>query len=134
MTLETAAPRDGLSDEELKIERGKLEIWCPSQEFYDKVDALAAKMTHEDLFNSPRLGFLLDAMFIAEFAVKLGGAKSVRLATGYEQFPDGFVTTRDDKTLQVEVTEAGHEGRRRGDEYKSGGSAKARPLACTRFG
>jgi len=80
MTLETASPPDRLSDDERKVERAKLEIWCPPQEFYDKVDALAAKVTHEELFNSPRLGFLLDAMSIAEFVVKLGGVKSVRLS------------------------------------------------------
>ena len=44
-----------------------------------------------------------------------------------DQFPDGFVTTQDNKTLKVEVTEADHQDRRRGDEYKDGGKAKERP-------
>ena len=49
------------------------------------------------------------------------------MATKFDQFPDGFVTTKDDKTLKVEVTEADHEDRGRGDEYKDGGKAKERP-------
>ena len=78
-------------------------------------------------FNSPQLAFLHDAILLTEFALKLGGAKSVRLATKFDQFPDGFVTMKDNKTLKVEVTEADHEDRRRGDEYKDGGKAKERP-------
>jgi hypothetical protein len=52
---------------------------------------------------------------------KLDAAKSVRLATEYERYPDGFVTSAG-KTLKVEVTEAISETRRRGDEYKFGKS------------
>ena len=116
-----------LSDDELRIEREKLEQWCEPQVFHDKVDALAAKFSLEDRFNSPRLAFLHDAILLSEFALKLPGAKSVRLADKSEQFPDGYVTTQDNKTLKVELTEADHEDRRRGDEYKSGGKAKERP-------
>jgi hypothetical protein len=88
------------------------------------VGALAAKFSLEDRFNSPRLAFLRDAILLAEFALKLDGAKSVRLAAWADRFPDGYVTTKDNKTLKVEVTEADHEDRRRGDEYKAGGKAK----------
>lgn len=116
-----------ISDEELQIERENLEVWCTPQEFHDKVDALAGKFSLEERFNSPQLAFLHDAILLTEFALKLGGAKSVRLATKFDQFPDGFVTTKDNKTLKVEVTEADHEDRRRGDEYKDGGKAKERP-------
>lgn len=116
-----------VSDDELRIAREKLEVWCPPQEFHDKVDALAAEFTLEERFNSPRLKFLADAILLTEFARKLGGVKSVRLATKFDLFPDGFVTTHDDRTLNVEVTEADHEDRRRGDEYKDGGKAKERP-------
>ena len=126
MTIATAAT-PSVSDQELKIEREKLEVWCTPQEFHDKVDALAAKFSLEERFNSPRLSFLHDATLVAEFALKLDGAKSVRLATKFDQFPDGFVTTKDDKTLKVEVTEADHEDRRRGEEYKDGAKAKVRP-------
>jgi hypothetical protein len=126
MTIANIAPFS-LSDDELRIEREKLEIWCTPQEFHNTVDALAAKFSLEDRFNSPRLAFLRDAILLAEFALKLAGAKSVRLATMFDQFPDGFVTTQDNKTLKVEVTEADHEDRRRGDEYKAGGKAKERP-------
>jgi hypothetical protein len=126
MTI-AAAATPSVSDQELQIEREKLEIWCAPQEFHDKVDALAAKFSLEERFNSPRLSFLHDAILVAEFALKLDGAKSVRLATKLEQFPDGFVTAKDNKTLKVEVTEADHEDRRRGDEYKDGGKAKDRP-------
>ncbi len=44
-----------------------------------------------------------------------------------DKFPDGYVTVQGTKTLKVEVTEADHEDRRRGDEYKDGGKAKERP-------
>ena len=124
--MANAAPSSQLSDDELRIEREKLEVWCTPQEFHNKVDALAAKFSIEERFNSPRLAFLHDAILLMEFALKLGGAKSVRLATKFEQFPDGFVTAKDNKTLKVEVTEADHEDRRRGDEYKDGGKAKER--------
>ena len=116
-----------LSDDELRIERQKLEVWNTPQVFHDMVDALAGKFSLEDRFNSPRLGFLLDAILLTEFALKLDGAKSLRLAGHTEQFPDGYVTPKDGKTLWVEVTEADHEDRRRGAEYKAGGKAKERP-------
>jgi hypothetical protein len=115
-----------VSDDELQIERKRLEAWCTPQEFHNKVDALAAKFSLEDRFNSPRLAFLRDAILLAEFALK-HGAISVRLADASDQFPDGYVTVPGTKTLKVEVTEADHEDRRRGDEYKDGGKAKARP-------
>lgn len=120
------AARSAISDAELQTEREKLEEWCTPQEFHDRVDALAAKFSLEERFNLPRLAFLRDAILLTEFSLKIG-AKSVRLATVSEQFPDGFVTTQDNKTLKVEVTEADHEDRRRGDEYKDGGKAKERP-------
>lgn len=127
MTIANAALPNPLSDDELRIEREKLEEWCDPQVFHDKVDALAGKFSLEDRFNSPRLAFLHDAILLSEFALKLAGAKSVRLANKSEQFPDGYVTTQDNKTLKVELTEADHGDRRRGDEYKGGGKAKERP-------
>jgi hypothetical protein len=45
------------------------------------------------------------------------------LAPEDERFPDGFVATAE-STLSVEVTEVDREGRRRGDEYKSGVPAR----------
>ena len=111
MTLANASPTGRLSDDDLEAERAKLETWCRPQEFHNMVDALAAKVSLEDLFNVPRLAFLRDAILLAEFALKLGGVKSVRLATKFDQFPDGFVTTQDNKTLKVEVTEADLEKR-----------------------
>jgi hypothetical protein len=126
MTEADAAPTDQLSDDELRIEREKLEAWCTPQEFHNKVDALAAKFSLEDRFNSPRLAFLRDAILLTEFSLKLSGATSVRLAAEFDQFPDGYVTVQGTKTLKVEVTKADHEDRRRGDEYKDGGKAKER--------
>ena len=125
MTVVDAAPSNQLSDDELRIEREKLEAWCTPQEFHNKVDALAAKFSLEDRFNSPRLAFLREAILLTEFALK-SGATSVRLAAESDQFPDGYVTVQGTKTLKVEVTEADHEDRRRGDEYKDGGEAKER--------
>jgi hypothetical protein len=126
MTIANAAPVS-LSDEELRIERQKLEVWNTPQVFHDLVDALAAKFSLKERFNSPRLGFLLDAILLTEFALKLDGAKSLKLAGHSEQFPDGYVTPKHGKTLLVEVTEADHEDRRRGAEYKADGKAKERP-------
>lgn len=126
MTVANAAPSNQLSDDELWIEREKLEAWCTPQEFHDEVDALAAKFSLEERFNSPRLAFLRDAILLSEFALK-SGATSLRLATVSDQYPDGYVTLPGAKTLKVEVTEADHEDRRRGDEYKDGGKAKERP-------
>jgi len=120
------AASSSASEDELRIEHEKLEVWCTPQEFHDKVDALAGKFSLDERFNSPRLSFLHDAILVAEFALKLDGAKGVRLATKFEQLPDGFVTTKDNKSL-IEVTEADHEDRRRGDEYKDGGETKDRP-------
>ena len=108
-----------ISDEEIRKARADLAAWHAPQEFFTKVESISNKVTSKELFNSPKLGFLLDAMILAEYAVKLPGARSVRLATESERFPDGFVDTPDG-TLNVEVTEADREGRRRGDEYKSG--------------
>jgi hypothetical protein len=126
MTIASAAT-SSVSDDALQIERKMLEIWCTPQEFHNKVDALAAKFSLEDRFNSPRLAFLRDAILLAEFALKHGRAISVRLAAESDQFPDGYVTVPGTKTLKVEVTEADHEDRRRGDEYKESGKAKERP-------
>jgi len=126
MPVADTAPSKQLSDDELRIEREKLEAWCTPQEFHNQVDALAAKFSLEDRFNSPRLAFLRDAILLTEFALK-SGATSVRLAAEADQFPDGYVTVQGTKTLKVEVTEADHEDRRRGDEYKDGGKAKERP-------
>jgi hypothetical protein len=128
MTIAKAA-LPSVSNDELQVERKKLEGWCTPQEFHDKVDAVAAKFSLEDRFNSPRLAFLRDAILLAEFALKHGAATSVRvrLADESDQFPDGYVTVPGSKTLKVEVTEADHEDRRRGDEYKDGGKAKERP-------
>jgi hypothetical protein len=47
MTIADAAPSNQLSDDELRIEREKLEAWCTPQEFHNKVDALAAKFSLE---------------------------------------------------------------------------------------
>src|SRR5580704_13470609 len=107
MTIANAAS-SSVSDDELRIEREKLEVWCNPQAFHDKVDALAGKFSLEERFNSPRLAFLRDAILLTEFALKLGGATSVRLATVLDQFPDGYVTMQGNKTLKVEVTEADH--------------------------
>jgi hypothetical protein len=43
MTIANVAPFS-LSDDELRIEREKLEIWCTPQEFHNTVNALAAKL------------------------------------------------------------------------------------------
>jgi len=112
-------PTSGLSDEELRSARADLEAWCSPEEFFEKVGVLKKKTTTEELFNAPRLGFLLEAMILAEFAKQLDGARRVRLVAEADRFPDGFVETSDG-TLSIEVTEVDRETRRRGDEYKAG--------------
>jgi len=92
----------GLSDDDLEKERVDLAVSYAPQDFWNKVDALAAKVTHEELFTSPKLGFLRDAMIIAECAIHLTNATAARLAS------------------KIEATEVDIEGRRRGDEYRAG--------------
>jgi hypothetical protein len=116
---ESRTPTSSLSDDELKSARAELEGGCTPKESFKKVGALAKRITTRELFNEPRFQFLLDAMTIAEFARQLDGARSVRLATEADAFPDGFVETSEG-TLNVEVTEVDKEKRRRGDEYKLG--------------
>jgi hypothetical protein len=114
---EPPAPR--ISDDELKRARADLEASGTPMEFFEKVSTLAKKVRFKELFNEPRLQFLLDAEAIAEFARQLDGAQSVRLATEADAFPDGFVVTSRG-TLNVEITEVDKRERRRGDEYKAG--------------
>jgi hypothetical protein len=109
----------GLSDDDLEKERVDLAVSYAPQDFWNKVDALAAKVTHEELFTSPKLGFLRDAMIIAECAIHLTNATAARLASKRQTYPDGFVDA-DGKTLWIEATEVDIEGRRRGDEYRAG--------------
>jgi Ribosomal protein L7/L12 dimerisation domain len=116
---ENELPTPGLSAEELKRARADLEVWCAPEEFFQKVEVLAKKTSSEELFNAPRLGFLLDAMILGEFARQLEGARRVRLAAEADRFPDGLVETPNG-TLNIEVTEVDRETRRRGDEYKAG--------------
>jgi hypothetical protein len=100
-----------------------LEVWCSPQTFFKKMEDLAKTITTEELFNAPQLGFVLETMILAEFAIKLEGAQKVRLATGGEKYPDGFVETPTGN-LGIEVTEVDREARRRGDEYKSGAAPR----------
>ncbi len=97
-------PASGLSDEDLKSARANLEVWCSPQEFIQKIEVLAKKITSETLFNSPKLRFLLDAMILGEFARQLDDARRVRLTAAADRFPDGFVETVKG-TLNIEVTE-----------------------------
>ena len=113
-------PASGLSDEDLKSARANLEVWCSPQEFIQKIEVLAKKITSETLFNSPKLRFLLDAMILGKFARQLDDARRVRLTAAADRFPDGFVETVK-RTLNIEVTEVDRETRRRGNEYKTGG-------------
>jgi hypothetical protein len=112
-------PTPSLSAEELKSARANLEVWRAPIQFFDEVAVLAKRTTSEELFNAPRLKFLLDAMILGEFGRQLEGTRRVRLATEADRFPDGFVETLDG-ILSIEVTEVDRETRRRGDEYKAG--------------
>jgi hypothetical protein len=112
-------PTSGLSDEALQSARADLEAWCSPQEFFQKNENLAKRITSEKLFNAPRLQFSRDAMILGEFAIQLEGALGVHLAAEADTFPEGFVETSNG-TLNIEVTEVIRETRRREDEYKVG--------------
>jgi hypothetical protein len=115
--------RDGDCDmsefdlEGLLAARNALERWQTPAEFIAKVAELAEPIKSGELFNLPEMGFLLDAMTLAEF-VKFRPTKSVRLVEEKEQWPDGQTGTPQNP-INIEITEVLEDGRRRGDEYRN---------------
>ena len=97
--------------------RSGLERWQTPTEFIAKVEELADPVKSDTLFNRTRIGFLMDAMVLAEF-VKLRPTESVHLVEQKEQWPDGQTGTPQNP-MDVEVTEVLEEGRKRGVEYRN---------------
>jgi hypothetical protein len=97
--------------------RAALERWQTPAEFIAKVEELARAIKSEPLFNRAAVGFLLDAMVLAEF-VKFHATEKLRLVEQKRQWPDGQIGTPE-APVDVEITEVLEEGRKRGVEYRS---------------
>jgi len=108
-----------LDVEKLRGGRAALECWQTPAEFIAKVEELAESIKSEPLFNRAAVGFLLDAMVLAEF-VKFRPTQQVHLVGENEQWPDGQTGTPQ-RPLNIEVTEVLEEGRKRGVEYREDG-------------
>ena len=97
---------------DLSSGRTALQRWQPPAEFYAKVEELAKTIKSEELFNLTALGFVLDAMILAEFT-KFRPTEKVRLVEQKEQWPDGQTGTPK-HPIDIEITEVLLEGRKRG--------------------
>jgi hypothetical protein len=106
-----------VNSEDLAAGRSVLERWQTPGEFRAKVEELAESIKSDKLFNRSEMGFLLDAMVLAEF-VKFRPTESVRLVEQKEQWPDGQTGTAQ-KPIDIEITEVLEEGRRRGEQYRN---------------
>lgn len=100
------------------IERAWCELarWQSPAKFQECVASFMSPIPSKELFNSPKLSFVLDAWVLAEFAV-LKKVERVRLADKHEQWPDGYI----DENRKIEVTSVMEPGRRLGDEYRTAG-------------
>jgi hypothetical protein len=105
-----------LAMEKLTAGRAALERWQTPAEFSAKVEELAEPIKSEPLFNRAAVGFLMDAMVLAEF-VKFRPTQQVNLVEQKEQWPDRQTGTPQ-SPLDIEITEVLEEGRRRGEEYR----------------
>ena len=106
------------SDAAINAARQTLTKWHTPQHFASAVESFARLVKSATLFNKPNVGFLLDAIPIAEFT-KHRAVDSVRLVEQSERLNDGQFK-KADEIIDVEVTEALAPGRKRGDEYRSG--------------
>lgn len=106
------------SDAEINAARLTLTKWHTPQDFVSAVESFARLVKSATLFNKPNVGFLLDAIPIAEFT-KHRAVDSVRLAEQSERLNDGQFN-KAGAIIDVEVTEAMESGRKRGDEYRNG--------------
>ena len=106
-----------VNPEVLAAGRCALERWHTAAEFTAKVEELAKLVKSDKLFNLAGVGFLLDAMVLAEFT-KFRPTENVHLVEQKEQWPDGQTGTPQ-KPIDIEITEVLEDGRRRGDEYRN---------------
>jgi hypothetical protein len=108
-----------LSALELEQTREALSLWQSPDEFVLRVNAVDERVLSSELFNLPQLQFVCDALTLASF-VRLRPVTGVRLTSPGEEWPDGQVRVSGRKVVNMEITEADREGRRRGEEYKPG--------------
>jgi hypothetical protein len=114
------------SADELTNARANLTAWQSPMDFQRTVKALHTGCRSGDIFNNPRLKFLLDAWILAELTLRQP-VDLVRLTCPNEQWPDGQI--RIGTTIEnVEVTSAHEPGRRMGAEYKFPGKAELDPV------
>jgi hypothetical protein len=114
------------SAHELTNARANMTAWQSPIDFQRTVKALHAGCRSGDIFNNPRLKFLLDAWILAEFTF-CWPVDQVRLTRPNEQWPDGQI--RIGTAIEnVEVTSAHEPGRRIGAEYKFTGKAELDPV------
>lgn len=115
------------TDAEITAAQQALAQWQTPQEFVSKVEGFAPLIRSSTLFNKPNVGFLLDAIPIAEFT-KHRDVQSVRLVEQKERLNDGQFKNAGE-IADIEVTEVMEPGRRRGDEYR----CTAKPQAAKDF-
>jgi hypothetical protein len=115
-----------LSAAEVDAVRANLARWRSPLDFRRAVHKLHKRCRSEEIFNNPRLNFLLDAWALAEF-VRYRAVDEVRLADPSEQWPDGYVKIGE-KVENVEATMAIMPGRRLGAEYRFPGKVELDPV------
>ncbi len=110
------------SEAEIIAARRALTQWQTPEQFQAKVASFASLIKSSTLFNKNSVGFLLDAIPIAEFS-KNRNIESLRLAEQVEQSNDGQFQNSG-KATNIEVTEVMEPDRRRGDEYRICGTSE----------
>ncbi len=108
--------------------------WLPEEFLKDvqaRMDAIPGHIPGDLLFRKPALKSLREAWAGAKFAIIRGQRRvcEVRLEDPATEFPD-FKIRLDGTIEQFELTEADHEGRRRGDEYREAAQRVASGLTA----
>jgi hypothetical protein len=107
-----------LTAADLQKARAELEECMDPREFQRRVDGFDKRSRpSSEHFNDPNRQFLHDAWVLAELSKHQPFAR-IRLANVREEPPDGFARTETGEVIKIEVTSAGLQGRRLGDEYK----------------
>jgi hypothetical protein len=109
-----------LTTDELNQAREELAVWHSPADFRQAVGNLLRRCRSSEIFQNPRLKFLLDAWTLARF-VEHKPVDRVRLGGPTNRWPDGYVQIGR-RSENVEVTIALTEGRKMADEYKPGQS------------
>jgi len=115
-----------LSRDELRNARVDLSHWRTPIDFRRTVHTFHKRSRSAEIFNNPRLNFLLDAWTLAEF-VHHKSVDRIRLAPPGEEWPDGQVRIGG-KVENVEVTIALEPGRRLGAEYRFTAKTELDPI------